>query len=37
MRADHASVLGPYMKNIGVYKKSLVKDPNPPAFSLTRF
>jgi arylsulfatase len=35
--ADHAFVLGPYMKIIGAYKKSLVKDPNPPAFSLTDF
>ena len=35
--ADHAFVLGPYMKTIGAYKKSLVKDPNPPAFSLTEF
>jgi arylsulfatase len=35
--ADHAFVLGPYMKIIGDYKKSLVKDPNPPAFSLTDF
>jgi arylsulfatase len=35
--ADHAFVLGPYMKIIGAYKKSLVKDPSPPAFSLTDF
>ena len=35
--ADNAWVMGPYMKIIGAYKKSLVKDPNPPAFSLTDF
>ena len=35
--ADHAFVLGPYMQIIGAYKKSLLKDPNPPAFSLTSF
>ena len=35
--ADHAFVLGPYMKIIAAYKKSLVKDPNPKAFSLTDF
>ena len=35
--ADHAFVIGPYMKAIAAYKKSLVKDPNPPAFSLTKF
>jgi len=35
--ADHAFVIGPYMKAIAAYKKSLVKDPNPPAFSLTEF
>jgi arylsulfatase len=35
--ADHAFVLGPYMQIIGAYKKSLVNDPNPPAFSLTDF
>lgn len=35
--ADHAFVIGPYMKIIGAYKKSLINDPNPPAFSLTDF
>ena len=35
--ADHAFVIGPYMQAIGAYKKSLVEDPNPPAFSLTEF
>ncbi len=35
--ADHAFVIGPYLQAIGAYKKSLVKDPNPPAFSLTKF
>lgn len=35
--ADHAFVLGPYMQAIGAYKKSLLKDPNPPAFSMTKF
>jgi len=35
--ADHAFVLGPYIRAIAAYKKSLVKDPNPPAFSLTKF
>jgi len=35
--ADHAFVIGPYIKAIVAYKKSLVKDPNPPAFSLTKF
>lgn len=35
--ADHAFVLGPYLKIIGAYRKSLLKDPNPPAFSLTKF
>ncbi|MGI9538100.1 MAG: sulfatase-like hydrolase/transferase, partial [Desulfocapsaceae bacterium] len=34
---DHAFVLGPYMKAIGAYKKSLIEDPNPPAFSMTKF
>jgi hypothetical protein len=28
-------VMGPYLQAIGQYKKSLVDDPNPPAFSLT--
>ena len=35
--ADNAWVLGAYMKAIGAYKKSLVNDPNPPAFSMTDF
>jgi arylsulfatase len=35
--ADNAWVIGPYLKAIGAYKKSLVDDPNPPAFSLTKF
>jgi arylsulfatase len=35
--ADHAFVISPYIKAIVAYKKSLVKDPNPPAFSLTKF
>ena len=35
--ADHAWVLGPYFQIIGAYKKSLVDDPNPPAFSMTKF
>ncbi|RKY90434.1 MAG: hypothetical protein DRQ01_09200 [Ignavibacteriae bacterium] len=35
--ADHAFVLGPYMKIIGAYKQSLIKDPNPKAISLTKF
>jgi hypothetical protein len=26
--------MGAYLKAIGAYKKSLVDDPNPPAFSL---
>jgi len=29
--------MGPYLKSIGAYRKSLVDDPNPPAFSLTNF
>jgi arylsulfatase A-like enzyme len=32
---DNAWVMGPYLKAIGAYKKSLVDDPNPPAFLLT--
>ncbi len=35
--ADNAWVLGPYMKIIAEYKKTLEKDPNPPAISLTEF
>jgi arylsulfatase len=35
--ADNAWVLGAYFKAIGAYKKSLVDDPNPPAFSMTKF
>ncbi len=35
--ADHAFVLGPYMKIIGAYKQSLIKDPNPKPISLTKF
>lgn len=35
--ADNAWVMGPYFKAIGAYKKSLVKDPNPKAFSMTEF
>jgi arylsulfatase len=35
--ADHAFVIGPYIKIIGAYKKSLVNDPNPKAISLTKF
>jgi hypothetical protein len=31
---DNAWVMGAYLKAIGAYTKSLVKDPNPPAFSL---
>jgi hypothetical protein len=34
---DNAWVLGAYMQAIAEYKKSLVDDPNPPAFSLTNF
>jgi len=33
--ADNAWVMGPYLQAIGQYKKSLVDDPNPKAFSLT--
>jgi hypothetical protein len=32
---DNAWVMGAYLKAIGAYKKSLVDDPNPKAFSLT--
>ena len=35
--ADNAWVLGAYLKAIVAYKKSLVDDPNPPAFSMTEF
>jgi len=35
--ADHAWVLGPYFQIIGAYKKSLVDDPNPKPFSMTKF
>jgi len=35
--ADHAFVVVPYMKAVGAYKKSLVKDPNPAPVSLTEF
>jgi arylsulfatase len=35
--ADNAWVLGPYFQIIGAYKKSLVNDPNPKAFSMTKF
>jgi arylsulfatase len=35
--ADNAWVLGPYFKIIGAYKKSLVDDPNPKPFSMTKF
>jgi len=35
--ADNAWVLGPYFQVIGAYKKSLVADPNPKAFSMTQF
>jgi arylsulfatase len=35
--ADHAFVIGPYMRAIAAYKKSLIEDPNPKAFSLTDF
>jgi hypothetical protein len=35
--ADNAWVLGPYFQIIGAYKKSLVDDPNPKAFSMTEF
>ncbi len=31
---DNAWVMGSYLKVIGAYKKSLVDDPNPPAFLL---
>jgi len=35
--ADHAWTLGPYFQVIGAYKKSLVDDPNPKAFSMVKF
>ena len=35
--ADNAWVMGPYFQIIGAYKKSLVDDPNPKAFSMTKF
>ena len=35
--AVSAFVLGPYMKIVGEYQKSLEKYPNPPAFSMTKF
>jgi len=35
--ADHAWVLGPYFQIIGAYKKTLVDDPNPKPFSMTKF
>jgi len=35
--ADQAWVMGPYMRIIAAYKKTLENDPNPPAISLTEF
>jgi len=35
--ADNAWVMGPYFQIIGAYKKSLVDDPNPKPFSMTKF
>ncbi len=35
--ADHAWTLGAYFQIIGAYKKSLVDDPNPKAFSMVKF